>query len=119
MLKLENDYFQTRKLLRLDGLKLTTIQPTAKYLWDNFHKEAVSFVGSNPNQYKIYPSKKIRFKESDYLNVKNSKFVKTYDNKTAEVITLSWNDWEQTAEIEFKIREIYDTNLIENEIEPS
>ena len=118
MLKLENDYFQTRKLLRLDGLKLNTFQPTAKYIWDNFHKEAVSFVGANPNQYKIYPSKKIRFKESDYLNVKNSKFVKTFDNKTAEVINLSWNDWEQTAEIEFKIREVYDTNLIENEIEP-
>jgi hypothetical protein len=119
MLKLENDYYAEPKIIAIESNnKLKVLQPTAQYLWLNYHKEVVSFVGADPNQYRIYPSKKIRFKEVDYLLVKNSKFVRTFDGKQAEVISLKWNDWEQTAEIEFKLREKYENNLIEYELIP-
>jgi hypothetical protein len=120
MLKLENDYFNTPKIIAIDNNnKLKTVQPSARYLWQTYHKEVVSFVGNDPAQYRIYPSKKIRFKEADYLLVKNNKFVNTFEGKEAELISLVWNDWEQSADVSFKIREKYDNNLIEYELEPT
>jgi hypothetical protein len=111
MLKLSNDYFQQPKFLLLeDNLKMKASQISAKYLYENFW--IVNNFADGTNQYEIFPTQKIRFKEADYLSVKNNKFVTTFDNQQAEILRLDWNMWEQTAEIEYKVNKKYDNNLI-------
>jgi hypothetical protein len=111
MLKLSNDYFQQPKFLLLeDNLKMKASQISAKYLYENFW--IVNNFADGSNQYEIFPTQKIRFKESDYLSVKNNKFVTTFDNQQAEILRLDWNMWEQSAEVEYKVNKKYDNNLI-------
>jgi hypothetical protein len=87
------------------------------YLYENFYK-VNSFVGNDPNQYKIYSVSDVPFCINDYNNVKDNNRILFTDGITpAEIISLKWNPYKQTADIEFKIKEKYTDNLKESIIQ--
>jgi hypothetical protein len=123
MLKLENDYFGVPKILILNAEnKLELIQYTALEIYEKFYS-ANSFVPTtdrpNANQYIIYSSRRMRFKESDFLLLKNNKFCLNLQNEVCEVISVEWNDYYQYADISYKQNKLYDRNLIEYKNEPT
>jgi hypothetical protein len=71
-----------------------------------------------PNQYKIYSVSDIPFCIDDYNDVKDTNQIFFTDGITpAEIISLKWNPYKQTADIEFKIKQKYTDNLKEIIIE--
>lgn len=131
MLSIENDFIQVPKLVLLNTDRgkvtpeLVRVQDknneiiNANYLWENFHS-INSFAYKNTgehNQYKIYTLSDIPFCIADYNKVKNNNLILDSDGITkAEVISLKWNIYRQTAEINYKVKELYTTNLKEDKI---
>jgi hypothetical protein len=121
MLMLENDFINTPKILLIEekgdpiNTKVkSTNQSTLNsvYLYNNYHyiNSFDSQVYGKTNQYKIYKVEGVPFCYDDYIKVKNNN--KLYDGEKEGVIdSLSWNIWEQTANITFRINEIYTNNL--------
>jgi hypothetical protein len=122
-LLIENDIITVPKLLLLDidenNPKNTKIPVNYRdelnvvTLWNKFHS-IESFVPTsekpNANQYKIYFVDKVPFCHEDYRKLRKNNYI-YYNGKVAEVIDLKWNFAEQTAEIRFKINELYTNNL--------
>jgi hypothetical protein len=121
MMMLENDFIGVPKILladvKSDGryTKLSSNNESvlnAKYLWDNYH-----FIDSfdptvypKTNQYKIYEVDNVPFCFDDYLKVRKNNRI--FDGEKEGVIDgLSWNIYQQTANIKYRINEIYTRNF--------
>jgi hypothetical protein len=121
MLMLENDFISAPKMLLIDEksnarkTKLTSDNETtvnAGYLWNNFHLiDSFDFsIFANTNQYKIYEISNVPFCFEDYEKVRNNN--KIIDGEKEGIIdSLTWNIYNQTADIKFRINEIYTKNL--------
>lgn len=85
---------------------------SAKNLWDNYHF-INSFVPINGehNQHWNYFGVKDRFCYEDFVNLLNNNFGITGDGKQAECTRLEWEVKNDFAEIDYRVNEIYDTNL--------
>ena len=121
MLMLENDFVSTPKMVLIDQKsndRNTKLKSTNKsvlnsvYLHNNYHfidsfdKE----IYSDTNQYKIYEVENVPFCYDDYQKVKENN--KIIDGENEGVIdSLTWNVYEQTANITFRVNEIYTNNL--------
>ena len=112
MLESDYDSFRTDDyVVKLDDRNDEVINSLS--LYENFFK-LDSFVGNDPNQYKIYSVSDIPFCIDDYNDVKDTNQIFFTDGITpAEIISLKWNPYKQTADIEFKIRQKYTDNLKE------
>lgn len=128
MMSIENDFINLPKLVLLNTdtssaeLKSVRLRSdlrdilNAEFLYDNFYA-INSFVGDNPNQYKIFTLTDVPFCIDDYNKVKNSKFVIESDGiRKGEIITLKWNVYQQRAIITYRVREKYTDNLKETKI---
>jgi hypothetical protein len=121
MLMIENDFISVPKILLVNeqsnerNTKLTTDNESVLncvYLYNNYHfiDSFDSKIYSNTNQYKIYELDNVPFCYDDYIKVKNNN--KLYDGEKEGLIdSLTWNIWQQTANIRFRINEIYTNNL--------
>ena len=130
MLLLENDWVEVPKSIILD-VKANPIQTDVSpddatynnslYLYNKFHF-IESFIPStekpNANQYKIYEDREVPFCYDDYQLVRGSNFMKDDEGRSGEIISLSWNPENETANITYKINELYATNLEETKITP-
>ncbi len=116
MLESDYDSFRTDDyVVKLDDRNDEVINSLS--LYENFFK-LDSFVGNDPNQYKIYSVSDIPFCIDDYNDVKDTNQIFFTDGITpAEIISLKWNPYKQTADIEFKIKEKYTDNLKESIIQ--
>lgn len=116
MLETDYDKFRTNDyVVKLNDRNEDVINSLS--LYENFYK-LDSFVGNNPNQYKIYSVSDVPFCIDDYNDVKDTNKIFFTDGITpAEIISLKWNPYKQTADIEFKIRQKYTDNLKEIIIE--
>lgn len=124
MLILENDFISTPKMLLINkasndvNTKLTTNNKdvvNSVYLYNNYHfiDSFDSSVYNLTNQYKLYEVENVPFCYEDYLKVKeNNKILD--GNKVGVIDSLSWNIFEQTANINYRINEIYTNNLVTN-----
>ncbi len=122
LMKMENDFISVPKTVMVEGhadprnnqlLPNNEAVLSAEYLWNNYH-----FIDSfdseeyeQHNQHKIYNVADVPFCFEDYLLVKNNNKILDYDNKQAELISLNWNLFEQTANMEFRVNEVYTKNL--------
>jgi hypothetical protein len=121
MLTIENDFISTPKIVLIDeksnaiNTKISSDNKSvlnSVYLYNNFHfiDSFDSAVFQDTNQYKIYQIENVPFCYDDYIKVKNNN--KLYDGEKEGLIdSLSWNIYEQTANIKFRINEIYTNNL--------
>lgn len=121
MLMIENDFIGTPKILLINeqsneiNTKLNSENKSvlnSVYLYNNFHyiDSFDSKVYGKTNQFKIYEIDNVPFCYDDYTKVKNNN--KLYDGEKEGLIdSLDWNIWQQTANIKFRINEIYTNNL--------
>jgi hypothetical protein len=121
MLMIENDFISSPKILLIDeqndalNTKLNSQNQSVLncvYLYNNFHfiDSFDSKIYDKTNQFRIYEVENVPFCYDDYIKVKNSN--KIYDGEKEGVIdSLTWNIWQQTANIKYRINDIYTNNL--------
>ena len=121
MLMLENDFINTPKILLIEekgdpiNTKVkSTNQSTLNsvYLYNNFHfiDSFDSKIYDKTNQYRIFEVENVPFCYDDYIKVKNNNKLRDGE-KEGLIDSLSWNIFNQTANIKYIINEIYTNNL--------
>ena len=63
------------------------------------------------NQYYIYRQKTIPLCCEDFVSLLNKNIIQTYDGKIAEIMNLNWNQYNQTATIDYRIKTQFASNL--------
>lgn len=121
MLMLENDFVSAPKMFLIDeqsNARKTNLRAdnttivNANYLWENYHIiDSFDFsIFASTNQYKIYELSDVPFCFEDYEKVRRNN--KIIDGEKEGIIdSLTWNIYRQTADIKFRINEIYTKNL--------
>ena len=130
MLKIENDNTGLQKIFIMtkgSSAKYNKIHElndtyfSAKYLYDNFYY-IDSFMPSdefpNGNQYLIKNFDNVPFSFDDYEKIKENSSIFTSDGKEADYDVIKWNIFRQTADVEFRINELYTNNLKATYLEP-
>ena len=134
MMLLSNDFFQVPKVVSMDirdnavdnkikDANLTRL--TSNGLYDESYF-VDSFVPSaklpEPNQWRKYNIEDITFCFKDFKDVRNdlinNNLIFDADGNLAKIISLEWNPEDETAVIEYWLRQIYTTNLKEKIITP-
>lgn len=129
MVVLESDYVSTPKVLlipnnsnarnnTLDSNNETYLN--AKYLYENYHyfNNFVTTNGWN-NQMKLKSVEGVPFTFSDYEKIRLNSSIFDYDGTPAVMQSIKWNPIKQTANISYKRKEIYTTNLKIDTIYPN
>jgi hypothetical protein len=108
MLMIENDFISTSKILLIDEASVLN----SVYLYNNFHfiDSFDSKIYDKTNQYKVYEVENVPFCYDDYIKVKNNNKLRDGE-KEGLIDSLSWNIFNQTANIKYRINEIYTNNL--------
>lgn len=121
LLKISSLDFDKPKLLPLRGGKLSSshrTQLSAKVLWENWHNYK-SFVDNNfGGQRLVYSDVRVPFTFQDYNKLVNFNKLTDWKGRDGEVTRLEWSFDEDTAVIDFEVKEIYTKNLVETKIEP-
>ena len=129
MMKLETDHTSVPKIFLMDlgsqnkFNKLTTGNETyfsCSYLWENYH-----FIGSflpsatkpNGNQYIIRNFTNVPFGFDDFQKVKNNNQV-SFLEQDAIIQSLTWNPYDQTAEMRVRISTLLTKNINATYINP-
>ena len=130
MMLLEKDMFSVPKILLIENKHITRpgltggmnkVSPqnlaltSAEYLLKTFH--ATSFIRNtfvtpeDHNQYSIYKGKTIPLCCGDYLKVRDKNFLKDQKGKFARIDSLKWNPHNETAVIDYRVKEKFTTNV--------
>lgn len=130
MLALENDNFGVTKVALLDvksNPKATKISSendavlTAKNIYNAYYS-VTDFVPSDSkpfgNQYKLQTFTNVPFTHENMLQVKDNNTIFANNGQEAEIDSLKWNPFKQTAEVKVRIPYLYTTNLRKIESEP-
>jgi hypothetical protein len=121
MLMMENDFISTPKILLINeandslNTKLSSDNQSvlnSVYLYNNYHfiDSFDSKIYDKTNQYKVYEVDNVPFCYDDYIKVKNNNKLRDGE-KEGLIDSLSWNIFNQTANIKYRINEIYTNNL--------
>jgi hypothetical protein len=121
MLMMENDFISTPKILLVDeandslNTKVSSDNQSvlnSVYLYNNYHfiDSFDSKIYDKTNQYKVYEVDNVPFCYDDYIKVKNNNKLRDGE-KEGLIDSLSWNIFDQTANIKYRINEIYTNNL--------
>lgn len=123
MLTMENDYVDVPKIFLIDEASTpadTKIKSTndaginSGYLFANYHKIR-TFVPTNSlpnaNQYKKYSIEGIPFTCEDYELLRNNNRLQDSDNRNGTLISCTWNPEKLTADLQYRINELYTNNL--------
>lgn len=130
MLKLENDFVNVEKLFilreggagarsnRLDDNNDTIV--SAENLWDEFHNinGFAPNEGHEPNQWIRKELTGVPFSFQNFLDVRNNVKILTHDGLEAKIESLTWNPSTKVADMRYRYRETYTTNLKEEKIIP-
>lgn len=124
MMLLQNDFIGVPKLLLVDSTnhvdQFNQIFTSANYLMNNFHSASFAVFSSGlppnivttyPNQYLIFKNKKIPLCIKDFLTLKNNNIIKDFQQRFGRVDSLRWNPFNETADIDYRIKETYTKNL--------
>jgi hypothetical protein len=124
MMQYDYENWQDKILVRLSPKNDQVLD--ARNIYNNFHS-VNSFIGQRDNngqltgkhnQYKEYSLDEIPFCIEDYVKIRANNRILDADGITpAEVISLKWNVYKQTASITFRVNERYTTNLTETLID--
>lgn len=118
MLILEKDFFNVPKNFILtqnadDKKNKPNEKMTAKYLYDNFYFDT-DFIR---NQFFIRNLDGVPLTENELNIIKQNNEIILSNGNTAEVRTLSWNAYNETASLQYWEKKIYNTNLLQKFIE--
>ena len=118
MLVLDKDFFNVPKNFILtinadDKKNKPNEKMTAKYLYDNFYFDT-DFIR---NQFFIRNLDGVPLTENELNIIKQNNEIILSNGNTAEVRTLSWNAYNETASLQYWEKKIYNTNLLQKFIE--
>lgn len=121
---LEKDFITTPRLMLYDESKKRIASNSrqvlkAESLYDNYHYTNSALPNqsnANGNQWIIYENITIPFCCEDYLKLINNNYCKTIEGYVAKITKLSWNPFNNTANIDYRVNKRYTTNLIEKRI---
>lgn len=127
-LTMENDYVDVAKIgiFNINAVARQTkvsdnnaLYINSEYLYENYHFLS-SFIPSNSrpnaNQYKLYEVSSVPFCFDDYELVRNSNYMQDDLGRNGEILTCNWNVENQTADIKYRINELYTNNLTQETI---
>lgn len=130
MMKIENDNTGIQKIFLMtkgSSAKYNKIHVdngtyfSAKYLVDNFYYIDLFLPTDdrpNGNQYLLKTFNNMPFSFDDYEKIKENSSIFTIDGKEAIIDSIKWNIFKQTADIDFRISQLYTNNLKVNYLEP-
>ena len=128
MMKLENDIISVPKVAviikgRIDRKTKIDANNDVYFsgleMFNKFYTNSSFVPSTNHNQYKMFSVNRIPFTFDNYLQVKDNPRLLTFDGKIGEIISLKWNIYQRTANIDFKVNEIYTNNLEQVIYEPT
>ncbi len=64
-----------------------------------------------PNQYLTYKDKEVPLCCKDFANLKNNNIIQTYDFKKGRLDSMRWNPFNETAKVDYRIKQVYTKNL--------
>lgn len=123
MLRISENLVSTPRLLYLnnDDLKMPSNHRdlfSAKVLYDQYINY-YSFVSNNyGGQYKVYEGVKIPFALSDFLKLIDNSYFYDSDGSKGQITKVSWKIGEDYAMIDYRVQQVWTTNLQETIIEP-
>ena len=121
MLKMEKDLVRVGKLMRLNNqLKLAANQRdnfSAKFLYNNYHNEKSFVLNNYGNQYRTFEGQRIIFGYSQFLELVNNNYLTTQNGNSGKITKFAWTIDQDTAITDFRVKQIWTTNLSERTIE--
>lgn len=116
MLKVSKDWFNVPKMMKMNSANKLDANHRAiwssEYLYNNYIKY-YSFVQGDSNQWKKIDDIEIPVGFEDFLKLINNSYFYTPDGVEAKIEKLLWSPNKDTATVSLRIREKYQTNLIE------
>ena len=67
-----------------------------------------------PNQYLTYKDKEIPLCCSDFNILRDNNIINSWDGKKGRVDSIRWNPFNNTANVDFRIKEVFTKNLSQN-----
>jgi len=125
-LKISDPYFNVAKILVLKNssngskeLKVTHRQEIgAKALWDNYIIDKSFVQNGNRNQWKVFEGVRIPFGFSDFTSLIKNSYFRDSKNNIGKIDSIKWKINDDFATVDYRIREAYDTSLVETTVEP-
>ena len=118
MMVLSDDTTTVDKMLFMENEELKTTQPSAQLLWEDFHfiESFVEVLDSSTgllthNQHLILEAEKVDFDLDNWNEILNNNKFTTEDGRTGEIISIDWNFQIGTANIQYKIKQLYTKNI--------
>ncbi len=102
-------YYIHRDNQRADHLGYTD----AYYLQKRFHSAswAIDTLNNTHNQYSKFKNKEIPLCCKDFSNIRLNNILLTYDQKPGRFTSLRWNPFNETATVDFRVKEKFTDNL--------
>ena len=131
MMMIENDSFEVDKIAIIDvasqnkNTKISTDDETyisAQHIYNLFHfikSWLPSTTKPTGNQYRVKQFKNFPFTFSNYLQVKGNNYILDKLGNIAEIVTLRWNPYKQTADFTIRFPFLITNNLRLIEIIPN
>ena len=118
---MEKDLVRVGKLMRLNNqLKLAANQRdnfSAKFLYNNYHNEKSFVLNNYGNQYRTFEGQRIIFGYSQFLELVNNNYLTTQNGNSGKITKFAWTIDQDTAITDFRVKQIWTTNLSERTIE--
>lgn len=64
-----------------------------------------------PNQYLVYKDKEVPLCCSAFANLINNNIIQTFDFKKGRLDSMRWNPFNETAKVDYRIKQVYTNNL--------
>ncbi len=114
-LLLSSHFITVPKLVAMAGGKLANNQReivSATTLWNELHYiNSFAEVNGEHNQYMRYEKVKVPFCTENFIALLDNNNCQTEDGKPAIIEKLKWKSWENTAVIDYRVKQKYTDNL--------
>jgi len=122
MLKVSSNVHSISKLLYLNSDRKLPANHrdlwSAKVLYQKYHNYK-SFVANDfGGQYELYQDIKVPFGLDQFLALIQNRFFRNFDGRQAQADAIRWNISKDTAQMDYRVQQVYTKNLKETFVEP-
>lgn len=114
-LLMSSDFLTIPKVVVMAGSKVARdqrVKLSATKLWNDLHFiNSFAEVSGVHNQYYRYKGAKVPFCMEDFVTLLENNNCKTLEGLFAKIETLKWKVWDNTAEIDYRVKKKYTNNL--------
>ena len=122
-LKLETDYLNTPKLMKMDSNNRLLLNNrntwSARYLYNNYHNSDSFVLNNFGNQYYVYKNVRVPFGFEDFNQLTQNSYFYNQNGDICKLEKISWNISQDFATLDYRVKTKYTSNLLETYIEES